>query len=30
MADITGKLLQQFVDNLEARVIAHDGEGRTG
>jgi carbon monoxide dehydrogenase subunit G len=30
MADITGKLLQQFVDNLEARVIAHDGEGHTG
>ena len=30
MADITGKLLQQFVDNLEARVLAHDGGERAG
>ena len=30
MADITAKLLQQFVDNLEARVLTPDPEGRSG
>jgi carbon monoxide dehydrogenase subunit G len=27
MADVTGKLLQQFVGNLEANVLAPDGQG---
>jgi hypothetical protein len=30
MADITAKLLQQFVDNLEASVLTPDAEGRSG
>jgi carbon monoxide dehydrogenase subunit G len=30
VADITAKLLQQFVDNLEASVLAPDAEGRSG
>jgi hypothetical protein len=27
MADVTAKLLQQFVGNLEANVLAPDGKG---
>jgi hypothetical protein len=30
MADVTAKLLQQFVDNLEADVLAPDGKGEAG